>query len=649
MAGKLNNCFLINAPAGSGKTTRIKEMVLQCISCNPKDNILCITYTNRAAEELAKSINAKNVFIGTIHSFLHNFMSRYFAHSDILELYFEIYGERIKQRIEKAQNDEYIEESNNRYVEKFGQLDFETVKRNISMISYNESPFTSLYYGGLSHDDLITFSKHIFERYPIIQKRISLKYQFIFIDEYQDTMADVLKIFYNSVASTNSRLYLFGDRMQQIYKNYDGSFEKQFETFDTTTSLSINYRSNANIVAILNRIYNDPEIVQNISPESGAVNPAFLPRVIITDDVQTAIQNAREAAPDTLILYLLNKARFSEIDSINLYLAYDGMEKYSFGKTYTAVDVLTKPFGDNPDPLMRLLYCIATIAEFYYKQQYGLIIQTLKANTSMFCKNSWHIEKHSDKQRLFDNIKEVVFLFGAKDKTIDDLLSLLESLSIINENYLENIRAEADYKMAFLVPLIEVLRVHEYLNNPWVSTQHGVKGESHNSVVFVADDSYNNPTVHMYRFFDMWWQVPFALKSFNSFYYAYADELFDLQSSIEMQISSLNKDTYAKFENTLLERANAILCQFSENPYFDHLCKEKYISYIAKPGVTRAKDCFKESTVFGVLSAYKLFYVGCSRARNNLTIILDRSKIKGNLEMQTKKFAELGFEVNCCC
>ena len=646
MAGKLNNCFLINAPAGSGKTTRIKEKIFQCISCNPKDNILCITYTNRAAEELSKSINAQNVFIGTIHSFLHNFMSRYFSHSDILALYFEIYGERIKKRIENAQKDEHIEESNNRYIEKFGQLDFETVKRNISIISYNESPFTSLYYGGLSHDDLIAFSMRIFERYPIVQKRISLKYQFIFIDEYQDTMANVLKIFYNSVTSTNSKLYLFGDRMQQIYKNYDGSFEEQFETFDTTASLSINYRSNTYIVSILNRIYNDPEIIQNISPESGVVNPAFLPRVIITDNVQTAIQNAKEAAPDTLILYLLNKARFSEIDSIKLYLAYDGMEKYSFGKTYTAVDVLTKPFGDNPDPLMKLLYCIATISKFYYKQQYGLIIQTLKANASMFCKNSWYIEKHSDKQRLFDNIKEVIFLLETRDKTIDDLLNLMESLSLINENHLENIRSETAYKVVFLVPVIEVMRVHEYLNNPWVSTQHGVKGESHNSVVFVADDNYNNPTVHMYRFLDMWWQVPIDLKSFNSFYYAYADKLFDLQSSIETQISSLNRDTYATFENTLLEWANTILCQFSGNPYFDYLCKEKYNGYIAKPGVTKAKDCFKENTVFGVLSAYKLFYVGCSRAKNNLTIILDKGKIKGNLEMQAKKFTELGFQVN---
>lgn len=106
MANRLNNCFLINAPAGSGKTTEIKSMVQRCIIDNPKDNILCITYTNRAADELSKDVLSKNVFIGTIHSFLHSFLKPYFAHQNILELYFEIYGARISERIDnKGQKD----------------------------------------------------------------------------------------------------------------------------------------------------------------------------------------------------------------------------------------------------------------------------------------------------------------------------------------------------------------------------------------------------------------------------------------------------------------------------------------------------------------------------------------------------------------
>ena len=134
MANEVKNCFLINAPAGSGKTTQIKSMVGRFLLDNPKDNILCITYTKRAANELVNDLKSEHIFVGTIHSFLHHFMQRYFAHSDILNLYFELYGEAIKQRITNATGDAHITESNEKYREKYGKLDYETVKKNITEI-----------------------------------------------------------------------------------------------------------------------------------------------------------------------------------------------------------------------------------------------------------------------------------------------------------------------------------------------------------------------------------------------------------------------------------------------------------------------------------------------------------------------------------
>lgn len=645
MADELKNCFLINAPAGSGKTTQIKAMVQRFMSDNPKDNILCITYTNRAADELAKDFDTKKVFVGTIHSFLHSFMKRYFAHRDILNLYFEIYGEKIKERIENSQNDVHITDSNNKYKERYGELNYITIKNNIKTISYNESPFNTLYYGGLSHDDLISFSKCIFDRYPIIRKRISSKYQFVFIDEYQDTMADVLKIFYESIIHTNSKLYLFGDRMQQIYKNYDGSFEEQFEFFDTTKALSTNYRSITEIVNILNNIYNDSSFIQDNSDDMKRINADFQPRIIVSNNISSSLDEIRRSDSNTLVLYLFNKERFSDIGAPNLYQAFDSMEKYSFGKSYSAVTVLTTPYADNPDPLLKLLYCIVYMASCFQTHQYGLIIQTLKAHKSIFCKESCYIKNHSDKQKLFNNLKEIFEIFEDKTKNISDLISTLEKVSIVDETYMEGIQSDLENQRVFNVPAIELIRVIEYLNNPKVSTQHGVKGESHDSVVFVADNSYNNPIVHMYRFFEMWAKLSVSIKSFNQFYYAYVSELSDLQDTIKMKINDLTKESYVQFEDVIIEQVNAIINRFAENPYFEFLCKEKYNQYLAKPGVTKVKECLRESTVFGVLSAYKLFYVGCSRARKNLTILLDRSKIKGDFEQQKNKFTELGFKI----
>ena len=50
--------------------------------------------------------------------------------------------------------------------------------------------------------------------------------------------------------------------------------------------------------------------------------------------------------------------------------------------------------------------------------------------------------------------------------------------------------------------------------------------------------------------------------------------------------------------------------------------------YKKKKNVTSAKACLNEGTVYGPLCAYRLFYVGCSRARKNLLIIINREDVK---------------------
>ena len=82
MADEVNeNIFLVNAPAGSGKTTWIRQQVESYLLRNPKDNILCITYTNRAAEELGRDLEQSRVYFGTIHSFINDFIGSFFSHS----------------------------------------------------------------------------------------------------------------------------------------------------------------------------------------------------------------------------------------------------------------------------------------------------------------------------------------------------------------------------------------------------------------------------------------------------------------------------------------------------------------------------------------------------------------------------------------
>ena len=47
------------------------------------------------------------------------------------------------------------------------------------------------------------------------------------------------------------------------------------------------------------------------------------------------------------------------------------------------------------------------------------------------------------------------------------------------------------------------------------------------------------------------------------------------------------------------------------------------------------------------LTAYKLFYVGCSRARKNLIVVVDAYKVNGFKEAFMNKMKEIGFSVFC--
>ena len=183
------------------------------------------------------------------------------------DLYFEMFEDLIKESIENKEEKEHIVTRNQKYIEKHGCLSVESIKANIDAIYYNESSNNHLY-TGLAHDSLLLFAEKVFDKFPKIKMRLTQKYQSIFIDEYQDSAASVLRMFYKACLNTKSNLYFLGDKMQQIYKNYDGSFEEELKTLNTDIKLDINHRSIPDIVSVLNNIYNDKGFKQNPSKKS---------------------------------------------------------------------------------------------------------------------------------------------------------------------------------------------------------------------------------------------------------------------------------------------------------------------------------------------------------------------------------------------
>lgn len=641
----VENLFLVNAPAGSGKTTWIRKNVRKYLLQNPNDNVLCITYTNRAAEELGKDVDSNRVYFGTIHSFINDFIGSFFSHESILELYWEVYKNQIVERIENISQNGNWAESNMRYIEKYGGLTPEIVRSNITMISYNQAPFNSLYRGALGHDDLISFTRLAVERFPVIKKKISDKYQVVFIDEYQDTATDVLQIFYSSMIGKKSKLYLLGDKMQQIYRNYNGEFETYFNIFNKSINLSVNYRTTPKIVSILNKIYNDECYKQTAYEKNKDENMDFLPEVRIVTDIEKNVSELMEQYKDSLILYLSNKSRFYNIGVGELYDAYSGMEKYSFGKKYNAVDVLTKEEIRENDALLSFLFTVNIIVDYFTKEFYGEVFRIMRKAGTYFNCEKFIIRKHIDKHLVKDKLDDIVALYNELSTTVDDFLSLCAEKKYIREEFYSAVVEENDYKLVKNVKVQEVKVLADYMSDPKISTQHGVKGESHDTVVFVADNSRSNPVVHMSKFFEMWSNIDITLSEFDAFYYIYSQMLNQIENKIGMKCSQLKADTYISVASIIDEELQAFTKKNETNPYYIQLLKVKMDKYFGKKNVTNVKECLKEGTVYGPLCAYRLFYVGCSRAKRNLVIMINKKDIEGFEDKLRNKLMITGFNV----
>lgn len=641
----VENLFLVNAPAGSGKTTWIRKNVRKYLLQNPNDNVLCITYTNRAAEELGKDVDSNRVYFGTIHSFINDFIGSFFSHESILELYWEVYKNQIVERIENISQNGNWAESNMRYIEKYGGLTPEIVRSNITMISYNQAPFNSLYRGALGHDDLISFTRLAVERFPVIKKKISDKYQVVFIDEYQDTATDVLQIFYSSMIGKKSKLYLLGDKMQQIYRNYNGEFETYFNIFNKSINLSVNYRTTPKIVSILNKIYNDECYKQTAYEKNKDENMDFLPEVRIVTDIEKNVSELMEQYKDSLILYLSNKSRFYNIGVGELYDAYSGMEKYSFGKKYNAVDVLTKEEIRENDALLSFLFTVNIIVDYFTKEFYGEVFRIIRKAGTYFNCEKFIIRKHIDKYLVKDKLDDIVALYNELSTTVDDFLSLCAEKKYIREEFYSAVVEENDYQLVKNVKVQEVKVLADYMSDPKISTQHGVKGESHDTVVFVADNSRSNPVVHMSKFFEMWSNIDITLSEFDAFYYIYSQMLNQIENKIGMKCSQLKADTYISVASIIDEELQAFTKKNETNSYYIQLLKVKMDKYFGKKNVTNVKECLKEGTVYGPLCAYRLFYVGCSRAKRNLVIMINKKDIEGFEDKLRNKLMITGFNV----
>lgn len=658
MAQQQNNFYKINAPAGSGKTYFISKTINDILNNEPLVKILCITYTNRASEVMQDRIISPNVEISTIHSFLNDFLKPFFSNDKIINFYFEIYKEEIKTTLD------YSGTLVERYKERFsvdGDVSEEIIKSNLK-IYYNERQSSFVLDGGLSHDDLLYFSFKLIERFPKIGFKLREMYNYIFIDEVQDTSSEVLRFFYNSARGSSTKVYFLGDKMQEIYNKYDGSFESEFGEFDSILSQSFttNYRSSKEIVDLLNHLYLS---VSTVTQNSYKGKKGHLPRLVFTDNIETYLSNNSEVYEKFYKLRTVNRKRFDNINNSGksaeeIYKKYQ--EIYPNNGRVSVMDVLVNSnYDENPDELMSFLSLLFQVLSEYHNKNYGEMIRLLKnskknlpfgKSISVFDSSLLKIEFHKDKVKLKEKMDFFVRLLKSK-KPLGIVIQKLVANKIIGNDF---------YKFIFLYDKngvflytdlfcssIELFKlIDEYNRNPMVSTQHGVKGEGHKKILFVAEDS-SNLGIKIYEFLNLFTRfytqnISFNFDRFQQFYYDFNRDILSLEEKLGKKIREIKVADRERYFSDFQEIFNKYL----DNDYFKFIClKENKLNFQKKTAINKMqKNIFNNNLVRAVLTAYKLFYVGCSRAEEELVVLIDENQID-NMEEFKNCFNQIGFQI----
>jgi len=263
-------CLVTSCP-GSGKTFTLVERLVNLVESGvPQKNILCLTFTNKAANEMkeriCKRLGVKKLdfFCGTFHSMCAK-MIRKLGHvigyaqnytilddKDQVDLIMQI-ARRMEHEIEWG-DARKIQGAVNYYRDQMEDFDWvEDRLRTDAMVEIAQK-----YIDKCKEDNLIDFSGLIYEAIQIVEANEELKgkiqntFKYIMVDETQDTNQSQFYLV-NLLAEKWRNIMLIGDIDQSIY-GWRGARYQNIQEFINdyddcrVISLSKNYRSTPQIV-----------------------------------------------------------------------------------------------------------------------------------------------------------------------------------------------------------------------------------------------------------------------------------------------------------------------------------------------------------------------------------------------------------------
>lgn len=470
--------FRVEAGAGSGKTYSLNK-VIEWLQCNKweefkkkKQNAICITFTNTAVNVIENRLSNDSFIIpSTIHSFAWGAIKQY--QNALFQL---------------------IKEDNN-FLE--FKDDFSTITTIQYELGYRNVKDNILF---LHHDDIINFFA-LFLDNAKFRRIFSNNYPIILIDEYQDSFKIIIDQFLKYFISQNKgpQFGFFGDSWQTIYQldKSCGIIENSNLTIIKKVS---NFRSAPKIVNMLNFIRPElPQIsaVDNFEGEVKVItcNDYTGPRELKGYYKGELPRNELKLRLDLLLSYIKNN-KLEPNETIKTLMLTHKMLANQQGYS-KLLEILNDRLKKQEDPFINFLKNTAEpIYTALQTNNSELLFNTLYANKTK-------ITRKSEKLK-WSKLK--ISLHNARKQNCIDVLNVLNESrlvtfpDIITKYYKEYNNTELMYEKTkasvkeFLdIEYSQFISAISFLHpETEFSTEHGVKGEEYDNVVFVISKGWTN-------------------------------------------------------------------------------------------------------------------------------------------------------------
>jgi len=278
---------LVIAGAGSGKTRVLTHRIAYMLAKGIKSyNILSLTFTNKAANEMKERIsamvgeeNSKRLWMGTFHSVFAKIL-RFEADKIGFSSNFTIYDSAdSKSLIKKIVKEMHLEEDHYKPGDVLGRISnaknnlvtpqgYLTNRQYMENDRFHKRPEVAKIYSvyqnrcrqadAMDFDDILLYTNILLRDNPLIVDKYREKFLYILVDEYQDTNFSQYLIV-KRLSQSHQNLTVVGDDAQSIYSFRGAKIENilnfkndypQFKMF----KLEQNYRSTQIIVDAANSI-----------------------------------------------------------------------------------------------------------------------------------------------------------------------------------------------------------------------------------------------------------------------------------------------------------------------------------------------------------------------------------------------------------